>query len=41
MGHEKIDYSLYLINQGATVSEAAEKSGMTRMTPYRKVNQSD
>lgn len=36
---EKIDYALYLINQGSTISEAAEKAGISRMTLYRKANQ--
>jgi DNA invertase Pin-like site-specific DNA recombinase len=35
---EKIDYALYLINQGSTISEAAEKAGISRMTLYRKIN---
>jgi DNA invertase Pin-like site-specific DNA recombinase len=28
MDQEKIDYALYLINQGSTISEAAEKAGI-------------
>ncbi|MMZ57094.1 putative DNA-invertase from lambdoid prophage Rac [compost metagenome] len=29
---EKIDYALYLINQGSTISEATKKAGVSRMT---------
>jgi DNA-binding phage protein len=38
MDQEKIDYALYLINQGSTISDAAEKAGISRMTLYRKAN---
>lgn len=33
---EKIRYALYLIQQGSTITEAAEKAGISRMTLYRK-----
>lgn len=29
---EKIDYALYLINQGSTISEATKKAGVSRIT---------
>ncbi|HDX9649319.1 TPA: recombinase family protein [Bacillus cereus] len=36
---EKIDYALYLINQGMSRTDAAEKAGISRMTLYRKMQQ--
>nr|WP_255724627.1 recombinase family protein [Shimazuella soli] len=34
---EKIKYALYLVDQGSTITEAAEKAGISRMTLYRRV----
>jgi DNA invertase Pin-like site-specific DNA recombinase len=34
---EKLDYAFYLMEQGITLTEAAEKSGVSRMTLYRKM----
>ncbi|COG14001.1 Helix-turn-helix domain of resolvase [Streptococcus pneumoniae] len=39
MDEEKIDYALYLINQGMSRTDAAEKAGISRMTLYRKMQQ--
>ncbi|MGA4467032.1 recombinase family protein [Bacillus bombysepticus] len=39
MDEEKIDYALYLINQGMSRTDAAEKAGVSRMTLYRKMQQ--
>ncbi|MGX1195999.1 recombinase family protein [Metabacillus sp. SLBN-84] len=36
---EKIQYALYLIEQGITQMEAAEKAGISRMTLYRKMQE--
>jgi DNA invertase Pin-like site-specific DNA recombinase len=36
---KKIDYALYLINQGMSRTDAAEKAGISRMTLYRKMQQ--
>ncbi|MEB4816146.1 recombinase family protein [Bacillus thuringiensis] len=36
---EKVDYALYLINQGMSRTDAAEKAGISRMTLYRKMQQ--
>lgn len=36
---EKIDYALYLLNQGMSRTDAAEKAGISRMTLYRKIQQ--
>jgi DNA invertase Pin-like site-specific DNA recombinase len=35
--NEKIQYALYLIDQGQTYTDAAEKAGISRMTLYRKL----
>lgn len=34
---EKINYALYLIEQGMNRTDAAEKAGISRMTLYRKI----
>lgn len=34
---EKINYALYLIDQGMSRTDAAEKAGISRMTLYRKL----
>lgn len=36
---EKVNYALYLIEQGMNRTDAAEKSGISRMTLYRKIQQ--
>ncbi|KXY39375.1 recombinase [Bacillus cereus] len=36
---EKVNYALYLIEQGRNRTDAAEKSGISRMTLYRKIQQ--
>ncbi|KON83492.1 recombinase [Sporosarcina globispora] len=36
---EKVDYALYLIEQGMNRTYAAEKAGISRMTLYRKIQQ--
>lgn len=33
---EKLNYAFYLVEQGITLTEAAEKAGVSRMTIYRK-----
>lgn len=38
---EKVNYALYLINQGMNRTDAAEKAGISRMTLYRKIQQKD
>ncbi len=35
---EKLSYAFYLMEQGASITEAAEKSGISRMTIYRNKN---
>ncbi|MDR0140195.1 recombinase family protein [Metabacillus idriensis] len=37
--NEKIQYALYLIDQGHTQTDAAEKAGISRMTLYRKIQE--
>jgi DNA invertase Pin-like site-specific DNA recombinase len=37
IGKEKLDYAFYLMEQGMTITEAAEKVGVSRMTLYRKM----
>jgi DNA invertase Pin-like site-specific DNA recombinase len=37
--NEKIQYALYLIDQGHTYTDAAEKAGISRMTLYRKLQE--
>jgi DNA invertase Pin-like site-specific DNA recombinase len=37
IGKEKLDYAFYLMEQGMTITEAAEKAGVSRMTLYRKM----
>lgn len=34
---EKVNYALYLIEQGMNRTDAAEKAGISRMTLYRKI----
>lgn len=34
---EKLSYALYLVEQGITITEAAEKAGISRMTLYRNM----
>ncbi len=34
---EKVNYALYLIDQGISRTDAAEKAGISRMTLYRKI----
>lgn len=34
---EKLNYAFYLVEQGITLTEAAEKAGVSRMTLYRKL----
>ena len=34
---EKLNYAFYLMEQGITLTEAAEKAGVSRMTLYRKM----
>ncbi|MGA8943268.1 MAG: recombinase family protein [Thermoactinomyces sp.] len=34
---EKIKYALYLVDQGSTITEAAKKAGISRMTLYRRI----
>ncbi|EEM02141.1 recombinase family protein [Bacillus pseudomycoides] len=36
---EKVNYALYLIDQGMNRTDAAEKAGISRMTLYRKIQQ--
>jgi DNA invertase Pin-like site-specific DNA recombinase len=38
---EKIKYALYLIEQGMSRTDAAEKAGISRMTLYRKVQKEE
>jgi DNA invertase Pin-like site-specific DNA recombinase len=38
---EKVNYALYLIDQGMSRTDAAEKAGISRMTLYRKIQQKD
>ncbi len=38
---EKVNYALYLIDQGVSRADVAEKSGISRMTLYRKIQQKD
>ncbi|MEI4800859.1 recombinase family protein [Bacillus sp. NPDC077411] len=38
---EKVNYALYLIDQGMNRTDAAEKAGISRMTLYRKIQQKD
>jgi DNA invertase Pin-like site-specific DNA recombinase len=38
---EKVNYALYLIEQGTNRTDAAEKAGISRMTLYRKIQQKD
>ncbi|MDA2627478.1 recombinase family protein [Bacillus cereus] len=35
---EKLNYAFYLMEQGANITEAAEKSGISRMTIYRNMH---
>lgn len=37
----KVNYALYLIDQGMNRTDAAEKAGISRMTLYRKIQQKD
>ncbi len=37
--NEKIQYALYLIDQGHTHTDAAEKAGISRMTLYRNLQE--
>lgn len=34
---EKLSYAFYLMEQGASITEASEKTGISRMTLYRKM----
>ena len=34
---EKVNYALYLLEQGMNRTDAAEKAGISRMTLYRKI----
>ncbi len=34
---EKVQYALYLMDQGLSRTDAAEKAGISRMTLYRKL----
>ncbi|TYR78638.1 recombinase family protein [Priestia megaterium] len=38
---EKIKYALYLIEQGMSRTDAAEKAGISRMTLYRKIQKEE
>jgi len=38
---EKINYALYLIEQGMSRTDAAEKAGISRMTLYRKLQREE
>lgn len=38
---EKVNYALYLIDQGMNRTDAEEKAGISRMTLYRKIQQKD
>ena len=38
---EKINYALYLIDQGMSRTDAAEKAGISRMTLYRKLQRGE
>ncbi|GIN59677.1 integrase [Lederbergia ruris] len=38
---EKINYALYLIDQGMSRTDAAEKAGISRMTLYRKLQREE
>lgn len=38
---EKVNYALYLIEQGMNRTDASEKAGISRMTLYRKIQQKD
>lgn len=35
--NEKLNYAFYLMEQGITLTEAADKAGVSRMTLYRKM----
>ncbi|WP_427448969.1 helix-turn-helix domain-containing protein [Pedobacter suwonensis] len=41
MDNEKINFAFYLMEQGITLSEAADKAGVSRMTLYRKMNKTN
>jgi DNA invertase Pin-like site-specific DNA recombinase len=38
---EKVNYALYLMDQGMSRTDAAEKAGISRMTLYRKLKESE
>lgn len=38
---EKVKYALYLIDQGLSRTDAAEKAGISRMTLYRKLQKNN
>jgi transcriptional regulator of acetoin/glycerol metabolism len=38
---EKIKYALYLMDQGLSRTDAAEKAGISRMTLYRKMHKNN
>src|SRR3954454_7972047 len=38
---EKVNYALYLIDQGLSRTDAAEKAGISRMTLYRKLKENE
>lgn len=38
---EKVNYALYLVDQGMSRTDAAEKAGISRMTLYRKVQKNN
>ncbi|MCQ6289025.1 helix-turn-helix domain-containing protein, partial [Bacillus cereus] len=35
---EKLSYAFYLMEQGTSITEAAEKAGVSRMTLYRNMD---
>ncbi|WP_338136002.1 helix-turn-helix domain-containing protein [Bacillus thuringiensis] len=37
MDKEKLSYAFYLMEQGVSITEASEKTGISRMTLYRKM----
>ncbi len=38
---EKVNYALYLVDQGMIRTDAAEQAGISRMTLYRKVQKNN
>lgn len=38
---EKVKFSLYLMDQGLSRTDAAEKAGISRMTLYRKIQKNN